>query len=343
MKYLKNYKAHWIFNNGNAILSKNTTIYKYNFEANSFAKIKKLRYNSATLQFINRGIIERLLREGIHHVLFIKGSYIVFFNSKIITISSLKLKSIYNIRTCKKPLNVCYNPLNNAIYWGDYIATNKALPINIYCSKDNGKNWDIVYTFSLGTIRHIHNIIFDPFNNNYLILTGDKDKESGIWKTKDFTKVEPVLIGKQSYRAISLIPQKTGLIIPTDTELRKNLIQSYSYSSKKIQTLLELTSSAADARRVNNISFVSTMYEPSKINRIKKVKLYCSRDNKNWFTFLSLNKDILPSKYFQYPLISIPHYNMEYSNNLYYFNTRCVKGGNGVMIYSKNEISKVMQ
>ncbi|MFC1785494.1 hypothetical protein ACFL0J_07710, partial [Candidatus Neomarinimicrobiota bacterium] len=158
---MKNYKAHWIFNNGNAILSKNTTIYTYNFEENSYAKIKKLKYNSSTLQFINRGIIERLLRGGIHHVLFIKGNYIVFFNSKIITISSLKLKSIYNIRTCKKPLNVCYNPLNNTIYWGDYIATNKALPINIYCSKDNGKNWDIVYTFSLGTIRHIHNIIYD--------------------------------------------------------------------------------------------------------------------------------------------------------------------------------------
>ena len=343
MKYLQNYKAHWIYNSGNAILSKNTTIYEYNFVQDTFEKIKRFNYHKSISQFINRGIFERLFRGGIHHVLQINGIYIIFFDRKIITISNSKIRSIYNIETCKRPLNLCHNPLDNSIVWGDYIASKKAQPINIYCSKDNGKKWDIVYTFSAGEIRHIHNIIFDAINDNYLILTGDKDTESGIWKTKDFTTVVPVLIGKQSYRAISIIPQKSGLIIPTDTEMGKNFIQYYSYSSEKLHTLQELTSSSVDARRINNISFVSTMYEPSKINKIKKVKLYCSIDNKNWFTFLSFNKDILPSKYFQYPLVSIPHYNLEYSKNLYYFNTRGIKGGNGVMIYSKNEILKAIK
>lgn len=343
MKYLRGYKAHWIDNNGNAILSKNATIYKYRIEDNSFEKIKRFKYSKSILQLINRGVFERLLRGGIHHILIIKGIYIVFFDKKIITISNSKIRSIYNIETCKKPLNICYNPLDNTILWGDYIATKKSLPINIYCSKDNGKNWDIVYTFSSGTIRHIHNIIYDIYQDHYWILTGDKDQESGIWKTKDFTKVEPVLIGKQSYRAVSIIPQKSGLLIPTDTELKRNFIQYYSYSDDKLYILKELQSSAVDARRINNISFVSTMYEPSKINKIKKIKLYCSIDNKKWHIFLSLKKDILHSKYFQYPMIGIPYYNRKYSKDLYYFNTRAVKGGSGVLIYSKNEILKTIQ
>lgn len=343
MRFLKKYKVHWVYNDGNAIISKNTTIYKYNFEENSFKIIKRFNYSKSIMRIFNRGVIERLLRGGIHHVLFINGIYIIFFDQKIITISNSIIRSIYNIETCRKPLNICYNPLNNSIYWGDYTATNKVQPINIYHSKDSGKNWDIVYTFSPGIIRHIHNIIYDYFQDHYLILTGDKDEESGIWKTKDFKKVEPLLIGKQTFRAVSLIPLQSGLIIPTDTELERNHIQYYSYSDNKLYSVKEIPTSAIDSRRINDISFVSTMYEPSKINKIKKVKLYYSINNKKWHTFLSLNKDILPSKYFQYPLIAMPLYNREYCNNLYYFNKRGVKGGNGVMIYSKDEILKVIQ
>jgi len=343
MRFLKNYKAHWIYNNGNAVLSKNSTIYKYNYEDGSFEKIKKFDYQKSTLRYINRGIIERLLRGGIHHLLYINNNFIVFFDNKIITLSNSKIKSTFNIETCKRPLNVCYNQLDNSLYWGDYNTAKKARPINIYYSKDNGNNWEIVYTFATGTIRHIHNIIFDKFNNQYLILTGDKNNESGIWKTKDFKKIEPLLLGKQSYRAVSVIPQESGLIIPTDTEIDNNFIQFYSYSGSKLSTLKAINSSAIDARIINDISFVSTMYEPSKINKIKKVKLYCSIDNGKWYTFLSLGKDILPSKYFQYPMIGIPRYSQEYSKNLYYFNTRGIKHGSGVIIYSKDEILKSIQ
>lgn len=342
MKHLANYKAHWIISDGNAIVSKRSTVYKYDYRNNSFEKIIKLKYSNYFSGLVNRGILERLLRGGIHHILKIDRTYIIFFDRSIITLLNSKIQSVYNVETCKRPLNICINPVNKHIYWGDYVAGRERMPINIYRSKNKGKSWEIIYTFQPGIIRHIHNIIYDRFQNHYWILTGDTDRESGIWMTNDFKEISPIFYGSQKFRATSLIPLNDGLIIPTDTELEENHIQYYSYSDKTLNAIKKIPGSSIDAIQINGISFISTMVEPSPINKSKYVKLYGSLKNKKWYELLSFKKDILPGKYFQYPLINLPNYENNYTSDHYYFNVRNTAKNNGILIYSKDELLDLM-
>lgn len=342
MRQLPGYKAHWINQDGNAIVSKGSIVYRYDYKNDSLDKIVELQYNNKFFGIVNRGILEKLFRGGIHHILNIYNTYVIFFDRKIITLSDSEIQSIYNIQTCKRPLNVCINPVNKHIYWGDYIAGKERLPINIYRSKNKGKDWEIVYTFQSGVIRHIHNIIYDIHQNHYWILTGDTDHESGIWMTKDFKKMAPIFYGSQKYRATALIPLNDGLVIPTDTELEENHIQYYSYSENTLHSILEIPSSSIDAKQINGISFISTMVEPSLINKSKNVRLYASLNNKNWTELLSIKKGFLSGKYFQYSLINFPYYDNNYLNNNYYFNIRNTVGDNGIVIYLKNELLDLM-
>lgn len=343
MRNITGYKAHWASGNGDAVLSKNSTIYYYNYDENNFTKIYRFKYQKPFLGIINRGPIERFLRGGIHHVIKINDNYVIFFDRRIFTLHGGKINSVFEIETCKRPLNVCYNAEEGSIYWGDYVAGRERLPINIYRSTNFGKDWEIVYTFSPGIVRHIHNIIYDKFRKHYWILTGDTDAESGIWETSDFINIKPVLSGNQKYRATSLIPLKEGLIIPTDTEVMRNYIQYYSYLDKTITNIKEIPGSSIAADRINEFSFVGTMVEPSSVNKSPNSNLYVSQNNKDWFELLSLKRDILPVKYFQYPAISIPKYEDNYSADRYYFNIRNMKQYSGVLIFKKDEILEIIK
>jgi hypothetical protein len=342
MRHFAGYKAHWINKNGNAVLSKNNTLYRYYYQEDAIRKIWDFKYQNSAMGLVNRGLIERFLRGGIHHVLYLNDQYIVFFDRKIIILKENIINSTHEIKTCKRPLNICYDAENGHIYWGDYIAGGKRFPINIYRSKNCGKDWEVAYTFPAGKIRHIHNIIYDRFRKHYWILTGDTDSESGIWETKDFKHVKHLLRGSQKYRATSLIPLKDGLIIPTDTEYEKNYIQYYSYADHSLKSIREIANSSITANRIDEFSFVGTMVEPSPVNKSKKTKLYVSKNNQDWIELLSLKRDILPGKYFQYPAINMPIY---VNNNLadrYYFNVKNTKNNSGVVVFTKNEIQDVI-
>ena len=48
--------------------------------------------------------------------------------------------------------------------------------IEVIClsmSIDNGENWEPVYRFKAGSIRHIHGITYDKWDDCFWICTGD--------------------------------------------------------------------------------------------------------------------------------------------------------------------------
>ena len=339
MKLIKGYKVHWVFASGDALLSKSRDIYKYSHMANNLELICQLDYSKSIQNIINKGLFERVLRGGIHHILSINDHILTFFDRSIFLIKLNKIEKVFNITTCKRPLNVCINPINNHIYWGDYNASRNRYPVNIYRSTNYGRDWEIVYTFPTGQVRHVHNIIYDDYRGCYWILTGDNDSESGIWKTRDWKTLVPFLQGSQKYRATSIIPLENQLVIPTDTEYEHNYIQLYSFKNERIDIIYNLPNSAIGAKMINNISFVSTMYEKSPINKKKFITLNCSINNKDWYILTSQKKDHLSPKYFQYPSIKIPEYENNYSGDIFYFNAFGTRDFNGVIIYSKKDIT----
>lgn len=123
------------------------------------------------------------------------------------------------------PLNFCkidgIAGFDNCIAFGEYWGNTDREPVSIYIRKE--ANWILAYTFPKGTVQHIHGLVADKFRNCVLILTGDKDNESGIWVAKNnFSVVEPILYGSQRYRSCVLFPLPEGVLYATDTPLEKN-------------------------------------------------------------------------------------------------------------------------
>ncbi len=343
MKLLNGYIAHWVSRDGNVILSKNNSIFKYSSNDKQINEIIKLDYSYNLQNLLVKGLIKRLLRGGVHNIIKIDGRLIIFFDQRIIVVENNCIVSIYNIKTCKRPLNVCIHPISNHIYWGDYIASSERVPINIYCSTDSGASWKIIYTFPVNSIRHIHNIIYDEIRDIFFILTGDRDDESGIWMTRDFNKIEPMLIGKQKYRATSLIVKNDYMIIPTDTELEQNYIQKYIFDDKSLTQLFDIPSSSISAKKLASFSFVSTMVEPSIINTTKYSHVFVSENDTNWSKLFTVKKDMFSGKYFQYSSIQIPNYENAYDGEYFYFNLVNTKGMSGLLIFSRNEIRESLK
>ena len=338
MKILKNFTVHYVYESGDALLSRRNHIFLYNLYEDSISKLFTLKYANKLKNHLNNNLLTRLLRSEIYHLFPVDdGSLLAFFDHRIFKIVNNQVEYIFYIPTCKRPINVLFHKSSGKIIWGDYVTSSGTNEISIYQSEDLGKNWEQIYTFPIGQIRHIHNIIYDPFRNHYWVLTGDADHESGIWKTTDFKSYEPFLFGSQKFRAVSIIPQKDGLIIPSDSEWEKNYIRYYDFSTNSLTDLQAVDGSCMFAKKVNDSYLVSTMYEPGVNEDYKNTDLWISKDGKNWNKSLSFKKDLLP-KYFQYPIIKIPEYSNSYSGEYFYFSTRSTKGGMKTIILQEKEL-----
>ena len=342
VKLLRNYSVHYVTGNGDAILSRRNNVCLYHHESAEIEELFSLRHRRIAHRLLNRGALERLLRLEVSHILELQdGSLIVFFDGRILKVEDGKITVDYSIDTCRTPLNVFYDRSRGVLAWGDYVRPREDGHVHIYRSDDLGKSWHNCFTFDVGQVRHIHNIVFDKFRDHYWILTGDSDAESGIWASEDLSNVDSVLHGKQAYRAVSVIPTEEGLIIPTDSELQPNFIQFYSHESKEVQQVHPLTGSALYAGQVNDWMFVTTAYELSSVNHDKQADLWCSKGGSRWQLLASFKKDRLPVKYFRYPVIKIPCYEQHYSQDVYYLSTRSVDAGQNVLIYNGQEITDV--
>jgi len=121
----------------------------------------------------------------------------------------------------------------DTIVYGEYWGNPQKEAVAIYGRNQFG-TWKKLYEFPKETVCHIHNIIPDRYRNVVLILTGDSDQESGIWKaTNNFNEVVPLLVGKQLYRSCCLYPMKNEILYATDTPLEQNYILKIKLKNEK--------------------------------------------------------------------------------------------------------------
>jgi hypothetical protein len=334
-EFIRNLKVQFVYKSGHLLVSRLNHIYHYNPASKQQTLLYTLPYQSFYQNVIKSTIVNRLLRADIHHIIARDNkNMVVFFDRRIIRIGDGDITHTFHIKTCKRPINVMWNHKANVLAWGDYIISKEEKPAGVFVSRDFGVTWKNTYTFTAGSIRHIHNIIWDEYRKHYWILTGDTDTESGIWKSVDLNDAELFLGGSQKYRAVSIIPEQHGIIIPTDTPLAENKIQFYDYESQILTDLAGMRSSGMYAQKVNGNYFCSTMFEKSTINKYPIAELWHSNDGKHWSQILTLRKDMLPIKYFQNPIIGIPAYENGFAKNAFYFNARSVKGNIGSIIWT---------
>jgi len=204
-----------------------------------------------------------------------------------------------------RPLHITAVP-GGAIYWGEYFDNAQRGEVHIYASADAGTTWNVAYTFAKGSIRHIHNIVHDPWANCLWILTGDYGDECRILRAScDLRQIDTVLQGNQQARAVAAIPMEDGLYFSSDTPLESNFIYRLDREGRLSQ-LAAISSSSIYGCRVGMNLFFSTMVEPSEVNRDRNVRIYRGDISENWQPLLQWPKDRWSIRLFQYGNAFLP-------------------------------------
>src|SRR5271166_1994979 len=267
-----------------------------------------------TLSVANR-FTARLFRDGFHALAVLNsGALVATVPGAIITLRPNEKEFLvtHPVTRGTRPLHITSVP-GGAVYWGEYFDNANRDEVHIYGSTDAGLTWDVAYTFPKRAIRHVHNIVHDPWEDCLWVLTGDYGDECRILRASvDFSRVETVLQGNQQARAVALVPTAECLYFSSDTPLERNFI----YRLDRLGTLTrlaEISSSSIYGCLVADRVFFSTMVEPSAVNRDRRVRIFGNHGGGNnggksqdWKALLSWQKDFWSMKLFQYGNAFLP-------------------------------------
>jgi hypothetical protein len=253
-------------------------------------------------------LLSRLVRNGFHALgIAQEGALLAAVPGAILRHSSTdrEFQLSHRITRGTRPLHICVTPEGLA-FWGEYFDNAERNEVHIYASSDHGASWHIAYTFPRGSIRHVHNIVYDPWRKCLWIATGDEDAECQILQaSSSLDHVTPALRGSQQARAAALVPTATGLFFSSDTPLEKNYVY-FLEDSGRLNRVAELASSSIYGCAVGERLFFSTMVEPSRVNPERSAILYGGSAHSSWEEVQSWEKDSWHPRLFQYGNVMMP-------------------------------------
>ena len=257
---------------------------------------------------VTNGLTARLFRDGFHALAVLpSGGLVAAVPGAIVTLrpEETEFRRTHTITRGTRPLHICAVP-GGAVFWGEYFDNPSREEVHIYASADQGATWNVAHTFPKGSIRHVHNIVHDAWENCLWILTGDYGDECRILRAAcDFSRVETVLQGNQQARSVAVVPTEDGLYFSSDTPLESNFIYRLDRRSVLSQ-LAPISSSSIYGCRVGGHVFFSTMVEPSEVNPDRQVRIYGGNISEGWRPLLEWQKDIWPMGLFQYGNAFLP-------------------------------------
>jgi len=257
----------------------------------------------------------RIFRDGFHALAVLpSGALVGAVPKAIVTLDPrvAEFRQTHAITRGTRPLHITAVP-GGTVYFGEYFDNASRDEVHIYASTDQGYTWRVAYTFLKGSIRHVHNIVHDPWQDCLWILTGDYGDECRILRAScDMSHIDEVLKGNQQARAVAAIPTESGLYFTSDTPLESNFIYCLDRTGT-VSQVASISSSSICGCRVGTRIFFSTMVEPSKVNRDRRVHVYGAdiKMHEPWQLQLSWEKDRYPFGLFQYGNAFFPDGNNE--------------------------------
>ena len=249
----------------------------------------------------------RLVRDGFHALAIHSGHLIAAVPGAIVTLhpGETEFRVKHKVVRGSRPLHICAVP-DAMIYFGEYFDNRERSEVHIYGSEDHGCTWRIAYTFPKSAVRHIHNIVYDRWQNCLWILTGDDGDECRILRaSRDLRSIETVLSGGQQVRAVALVPTADGIYFSSDTPLERNHIYHLDRDGN-LSTVSDLPSSSIYGCSVSANIFFSTMVEPSVVNKENSTYVFGSIGGGRWPRRLGWEKDGWHKALFQYGNSMLP-------------------------------------
>ena len=250
----------------------------------------------------------RLVRDGFHALCVLPSGHMIgAVPGAIVTRSpqESRFEVTHKIGRGTRPLHIAATP-EGKVFWGEYFDNKNRTEVFIYASDDHGMTWSVAHTFPAKAIRHVHNIVYDPYQNCLWILTGDYERECRILRAScDLRSMEPILEGNQQARAVALLPMPDALYFASDTPLEQNHIYRLERRGS-LTKVSDTNNSSIYGCAVGSALFFSTMVEPSEHNTSREVHLYGSHNGTHWKKHLGWQKDAWPMNFFQYGNAFLP-------------------------------------
>lgn len=250
----------------------------------------------------------RLVRDGFHALAVLPdGTLVGAVPGAIVTLApgETEFRVSHRITRGTRPLHITATP-EGRVFWGEYFDNAARDEVLIYGSQNAGASWDVVYTFPKGSIRHVHNLVYDEWERCLWVLTGDYGDECRILRAScDFRSVEVVMSGNQQARAVAMVPTREALYFSTDTPLEPNFIYRMDRRGS-LEQMTGLTGSSIYGCGVGAAVFFSTMVEPSAANPDPNVQVVGGTPDTGWQSLLSWPKDGWSMRFFQYGNASLP-------------------------------------
>jgi hypothetical protein len=249
-----------------------------------------LRYNITLLQLMEDGARIAVAREGIYRA----------------EPGETEMKLTFPIKRGSRPLNICLD--GQRVLFGEYGDIYKNLEVFVYVSEDGGRTFEVAYTFPRGGIRHVHNIVLDPYSNHYWVLVGDYGEQAGVGAfSKDLKTMEWLRRGDPEFRVVGAIVKPDCLLYGTDSDLSRNFILRLDKQTAKVSKLLEVEGSSLYATSFGPIMAISTCVEPNPCCPSKECAIYLSRDGDSWRRIMPHRKDWFHHNLFQYGALVLPY------------------------------------
>lgn len=250
----------------------------------------------------------RLVRDGFHGLCVLSGTRMVgIVPGAIVTLEpgTGRFRVTHQLDRGTRPLNITATP-EGKIYFGEYFDNGARDAVNIYGSDDGGASWHVVHTFPKGAIRHVHNIVYDQWQDCLWVLTGDWGSECRIMRaSKDFNQIEGVQSGSQNCRAVAIVCTAQSIYFATDNPREANYICRLDRAGV-LSRLVPISGTSFHGCQVDGSIFFSTVVEHSKVNLDRCVRVYGSVDTESWTGLLDWRKDWWPMKLFQFGNAVLP-------------------------------------
>lgn len=218
--------------------------------------------------------------------------------------------ALFNIRgDCVLHGSLCEDEQGN-IYFGEYFMNPTREPVHIWQVGSDLQTWQVAHTFPGGSIRHIHGVYRDPYDDRaFWITVGDFKGECFIYKTTDgfhtFTKYGS---GEQIWRAVRLFFTFSHVCWITDSNLEANHACRMDRKSGRLETGMGIANSGwygATTREGLHVAFTTVERGAGITSKFSEILV--SEDAFHWRSIYRFKKDCYkPLQVFKYGVISCP-------------------------------------
>lgn len=290
-------RALYVSESGTAYVSRGYSLYRSSdwgrhWELDSFIRVPIRR----AWRFQTH-LVQRLFRSQLHTMeLLDDGARVVVARNGLFRADpdGTEMELVFEITRGSRPLNLAVDGAGRLV-WGEYGQNPGRREMHVYVSEDGGRTFSVAFTFPAGSIRHVHGLTYDPYLERFWVFTGDYDAEPGIGIfTPGLDDLTWIARGVQSCRAVQAIVRRDDLLFCTDTELETNAIVRLDKQTGRITRLRDVEGTSFFAEKCGAVMLISTVVEPSKVNRSRHAVVYASLDGESWKPVLRRVKDRLP-------------------------------------------------